>query len=255
MSYVPLIRRVHNSTKSSVEKYQDLFVGSRSLPELIRYELIVTVLQSFPGAAGIYLRDKLYRLLFKSCGKDIFIGRNVTIRVPGRIELGNSIIVDDNAVLDAKGDAACSFIRCGDQVEISRNAILSCKGEGSITMGDFVSIGRNALLSALAKLEIGSYCSIGPYASILASGHDWSDPDTPILLQNRRVQSIVLGENVWIGAHATIMDGVTIGENSIVGVGSVVTKDVPPYRTVAGSPARIVRIREPKREATVDGDQ
>ena len=244
MSASPLLKKISSSSKSPLRKYQELFIGSTGIWDLIRYELLTTFLQSFPGGLGILLRGKLYPLLMKGCGRNVFIGRNVTIRVPRRIQLGNHIIVDDNAVLDAKGDTEDSFIRCGDEVEISRNAILACKGNGSITLGNFVSIGRNTLLSAVAPLQIGDNCSIGPYTAILASGHDWRDPESPVLLQSRPIEKVVIEENVWVGAHTTIMDGVTIGRNSIIGVGSVVTHDIPPYRIAAGAPARIVRIRE-----------
>ncbi len=244
MSYKPLLTQIAARDKSPVRNYQDLFIGSRSPASLIWYELIISFLQSFPGALGIFLRSKAYPRLLKSCGRNILFGRNVTLRVTRRITLGSHILIDDNAVLDAKGDSDSSFIRCGDEAEISRNAILACKGAGSIALGNFVSIGRNALLSARAPLRIGDNCSIGPYACILASGHDWSDPETPILIQDRDVGEIVIGNNVWIGAHATVLDGVTIGDNSVIGVGAVVTHDIPPYRIAAGAPARVVRIRE-----------
>lgn len=242
--YEPLLKRVGDPEKSSVHQYQDLFVGSRSFVDLIRYEVITSLFQSFPGALGILLRAKIYPILFKRCGKNTVFGRNITLRVTKRIALGNSNLVDDNAVLDAKGHRELTFITCGDEVEISRNTILSCKGKGSITIGNFVSIGRNVLISARESIKIGDNCSIGPYSCILASGHDWSDPETPILLQDREVGEIVIEDNVWIGAHVTVMDGVTIGAKSVIGVGSVVTHDIPPYRIAAGSPARVVRIRE-----------
>ncbi|HSM56861.1 MAG TPA: acyltransferase [Candidatus Sulfomarinibacteraceae bacterium] len=247
--------RVTDEKLSPVQRYQDLFVGSRSLPELILYELLTASLQSLPGALGIFLRGACYRLLFRRCGSKLLIGRNVTIRVPRRIELGNGTIIDDNAVLDAKGHPQKSFIRCGHTVEISRNAILSCKQNGCITLGNFVSIGRNVLLSARAPLQIGDNCSIGPYACILASGHDWQDTERPILLQDRAVGPISIGKNVWIGAHVTIMDGVTIGDNSIIGVGSVVTHDIPAYRIAAGTPARVVRIRDNPHQKQPASDQ
>lgn len=241
--YRPLLKQV-SERQSSRQKYQELFIGSTSLGDLILYELITSTLQSFPGALGIFLRSKAYRHLFRYCGRNVLFGRNVTLRVPQRIELGDRILIDENAVLDAKGDPELSFIRCGDEVEVSRNAILACKAKGSITLGNFVSIGRNALLSAFASIKIGDGCAIGPYTTILASGHDWSDSETPILLQHRTIGDIVIEDNVWLGAHVTIMDGVTIGANSVIAVGSVVSHDIPPYSIAAGSPARVVRKRK-----------
>ncbi len=245
MSYVPLIRKVGDKRQSAFTKYQDLFVGSRSLLELLRYELVFSALGSFPGALGIYLRSKAYPWVIRNCGENVFFGRGVTVRAPGRIELAGDVIVDDHAVLDAKGDVNASFIRCGKEVEIGRNSILSCKDVGFISLGNFVSIGRNVLLSSAGGLLIGDNCSIGPYSCLLASGHGWDDPDKPVLLQNRQIKKIVIEDNVWLGAHVVVMDGVTIGKNSIVCVGSIVTQDIAPYRIVAGAPARVIEKRQP----------
>jgi len=239
----PLIQKMGDRSTSSFKKYQELAVGSESIFDFVKYELLMSLFGSFPGALGIYLRSKAIPLLLRKSGKGVLFGRNVTIRVPKRIELGSNVIVDDNSVLDAKGDPGRSFIRCGNDVEISRNTILSCKGQGSINLGNFVSIGRNVLLSAFNELVIEDKCSIGPYCAVLASGHGWEDPETPILLQDRKVGKIVIGENVWLGAHVTVMDGVTIGRNSVVGAGSVVTQDIPPYRIAGGMPARVIARR------------
>jgi acetyltransferase-like isoleucine patch superfamily enzyme/acyl carrier protein len=255
MSYIPLIKRVGAEGQSSFRKYQDLFVGSRSLAELVRYELILSALGSRPGALGIYLRSKAYPRLFKKCGKNVFFGRGVTIRVPGRIELGANVIVDDHAVLDAKGDPKASFISCGNEVEIGRNSILSCKDVGSIWLGNFVSIGRNVLLSSISELVVGDNCSVGPYSCLLASGHGWDDPRKPVMLQNREIKKIVIEKNVWLGAHVVVMDGVTIGENSIIAAGSVVTQDIPPYRIAAGIPARVIAKRDSIDAEGDDGNQ
>jgi acetyltransferase-like isoleucine patch superfamily enzyme len=245
MTYIPLIKKVSDKRQSSFRKYQDLFVGSRSPAELLRYELFLSAFGPLPGALGIYLRSKAYPLLFKKCGKNVFFGQGVTIRVPRRIELGANVIVDDHAVLDAKGDPEASFISCGNEVEIGRNSILSCKDVGSISLGNFVSIGRNVLLSSAGEVVVGDNCSIGPYSCLLGSGHAWDDPEKPVLLQNRQIKKIVIEDNVWLGAHVVVMDGVTIGRNSIISVGSVVTQNIAPYRIAAGSPARVIEKRQP----------
>ncbi len=254
MHYSPLINNIANSRESAFRKYQDLFVGSRSIIELIRYEAVLSLFGSFPGALGLYLRSRAYPLLFKRSGKNVFVGKGVTIRAPKRIELGSNVIIDDNVVLDAKGDPNTSFIKCGNEVEISRNSILSCKGGGSIELGDFVAIGRNVLLSSLKPLIIDNNCSIGPYSCLLASGHGWEDPEKPVALQNREIKKIIIEENVWLGAHVVVMDGVTIGKNSIIAVGSVVTQDIGPYLIAAGTPARVIARRESKDMDTFKSD-
>ena len=243
MSYVPLIKKISDPEKSSFRKYQDLFVGSRSIYDLIKYETMLSILGPMPGALGIFLRSKFYRWLVRESGKNVFFGRSMTIRAPNNIRLGSNLVIDDNVVLDAKGDPDRSWITCGNEVDIGRNTILSGKN-GSIKIGNFVSIGRNVLLSSTKHLQIGNNCNIGPYACILAAGHGWQETDVPIMLQLREVGEIIIEENVWIGAHVTVMDGVTIGSHSIVSAGSVVSQDIPSHTIAAGIPARPIKRRD-----------
>jgi acetyltransferase-like isoleucine patch superfamily enzyme len=90
----------------------------------------------------------------------------------------------------------------------------------------------------LGGIDIGDDVIIGPNVSLITSGH-------PIEPSRRRdgvtAKPIVIGRNVWIAAGATIIGGVTVGENSVVAAGSVVTKDVPPDMLVGGNPAQIIR--------------
>ena len=242
MAYIPLIKKISDAQSTPLQKYQDLFVGSRSIADLIKYEIGIAFLSVLPGGLGIYLRSKAYRRLLSGCGRNVLFGRGVTIRAPNQIRLGSNVIVDDNAVLDAKGDPERSWLVCGNEVEIGRNSILACKN-GAIAIGDFVSIGRNVLLSSISQLKIGSNTTIGPFACILASGHDWRDPDVSVLQQNREVKEIVIEDNVWIGAHVTVLDGVHIGKGCVVGACSLVNGDLPPYTVAYGVPAKAVKSR------------
>ncbi|MCF6404606.1 sugar O-acetyltransferase [Chitinophaga filiformis] len=110
--------------------------------------------------------------------------------------------------------------------------------------GDEISVGRNVFVNQnctfydLGGLEIGDDVMIGPNVSIITTSHSL---DTS---QRRAVtigKPIVIKRNVWIAAGATIIGGVTIGENSVVAAGAVVTKDVPANMLVAGNPARVIR--------------
>jgi acetyltransferase-like isoleucine patch superfamily enzyme len=107
-----------------------------------------------------------------------------------------------------------------------------------IRVGHRVFINQNCTLYDLAEISIGDDVLIGPNVSIISAAH-------PVAPSGRRAyligNPIVIGRNVWIAAGATIIGGVTVGENSVVAAGSVVTKDVPPNTLVAGNPARVVR--------------
>ncbi len=145
--------------------------------------------------------------------------------------------------------------RIGDGVFIAPNAAVFC---------DRLSIGDRTYVAALAyvtgDLTIGADCSINPYAvvrgeirmgdgvrigahsSILGFNHRMST-DLPIHEQGTWSKGITLGDDVWIGSHATILDGVTVGDHVVIGASAVVTKDVPDWAVVAGNPARIIRDR------------
>jgi len=111
-------------------------------------------------------------------------------------------------------------------------------GGADTRVGRNVFINQNCTFYDLGGLDIADDVMIGPNVSIITSGH-------PMEPSQRRsgvvAKPIVIGKNVWIAAGATIIGGVTIGENSVVAAGSVVTHDVPPNTLVGGNPARVIR--------------
>ena len=108
----------------------------------------------------------------------------------------------------------------------------------NIRVGRNVFVNQNCTVYDLGGVDIGDDVMIGPNVSLITSGH-------PIEPSRRRdgvtAAPIVIERNVWIAAGATIIGGVTVGENSVVAAGSVVTKDVPPNTLVGGNPARVIR--------------
>ena len=103
----------------------------------------------------------------------------------------------------------------------------------SIRIGNYVKVSAFSTLIAGIKstIDIGDYTIIGPSVLIASFNHGFESEHTPIRYQpwDDDVRgSITIGKNVWIGGHVVILPGVTIGENSIIGAGSIVTKDIPP---------------------------
>lgn len=108
----------------------------------------------------------------------------------------------------------------------------------NITVGSRVFINQGCTIYDLADVTIGDDVLIGPHVSLITSKH----PVAPSLRRSLLVgRPIHIGDHVWLAAGATVIGGVTVGENSVVAAGSVVTHDVPPNVLVAGNPARIVR--------------
>jgi acetyltransferase-like isoleucine patch superfamily enzyme len=118
----------------------------------------------------------------------------------------------------------------------------------TISLGSDVFLGyRPLLIAAESRIRIGSKVMFGPYVSIVGGNHNTAETGRAMFdVKEKRKQDdadVIIEDDVWIGSHAIILKGVTVGRGGIVSAGAVVTKDVPPYAVVAGSPARLVKFR------------
>jgi acetyltransferase-like isoleucine patch superfamily enzyme len=223
---------------SARQKYAALIVGRPGLAELLKYEFVVTLAQSCPGALGLALRKALYPLILGACGHNVVFGQNVALRHPHKIRIGDNVVIDDNCLLDAKGESN-GGIRIGTGVFIGRNTILSCKN-GDIDIADRANIGFNCELFSASLVSIGADALLAAYSYVIGGDHDFSDPTKSVLEQSRSSAGVTIGAGVWMGAGAKILDGVTIGEHAIVGAGAVVRDDIAPRAIAVGIPARVV---------------
>lgn len=112
----------------------------------------------------------------------------------------------------------------------------------NVGINDGVWIAANQ--NAEGKIFIGNDVLIGPYTVLHSGNHVFTDPGVPIYHQGFKFSSIKIGDDVWIGAHCTVLSGVTIGEGSVIGAGCVVTKDIPPYSIVVGVPGKVIGSRK-----------
>jgi acetyltransferase-like isoleucine patch superfamily enzyme len=225
------------------QKYSALIVGRPGLAALLKYEAVVTAAQWVPGALGLALRKTFYPLLLGSCGRNVVFGQNVALRHPHKIHIGSNVVVDDNCLLDAKGESNRG-IRLGDGVFIGRNTILSCKN-GDIELASEANIGFNCELFSASRVRIGAGVLMAAYSYVIGGDHDFSDPAKSVLAQSRTSAGVTIGDGAWIGAGAKILDGVTLGERAIIGAGAVVREDVPAHAIAVGMPARVVSVRTP----------
>lgn len=115
-------------------------------------------------------------------------------------------------------------------------------GRGAkILLGDNSGIGENSYLVCMDIINIANDVMIGPEVMILTGGHDYHQTDKLLREQEIITKPIIIESNVWIGARAIILPGVTIGSGSIVAAGSVVTKNVPNNTIVGGNPAKVIK--------------
>jgi acetyltransferase-like isoleucine patch superfamily enzyme len=234
--------QLFNTRQSARAKYSALVVGRPGLGALVKHELITLIAQNRPGATGLVLRKVLYPYLLGSCGRNVVFGQNVVLRHPHKIRIGSNVVIDDNCLLDAKGDAN-EGITIGNGVFVGRNTILSCKN-GNIEIADEANIGFNSEIFSASRVRVGPRTLIAAYCYLVGGDHDFSDPTRSILEQTRSSKGISVGEGAWLGAGAKLLDGVTVGDHAIIGAGAVVRDAVPASAIAVGMPARVVATRD-----------
>ncbi len=157
--------------------------------------------------------DFLPRL--KAIGENVVFRRGVTVMFPENLAVGNNVLFN-----------------IGVHIQASRE----------ITIGNDTHFAPYCIL--YGPLHVGDKCAVAAHTVFASIGHGYDQPDVPFVDLPAQSALIVLEDNVWIGANATIIAGVTIGTGSIVGAGAVVTHDVEPFSVVGGVPAALIRKRK-----------
>lgn len=136
-----------------------------------------------------------------------------------------------------------------DNVTVGRHGKIHdyCRllAEKEIRLGDHFFANSFCLLSG--NIEIGNEVMLGPRVTIWGREHETAK-GTSMMSQRKVSKKIVIGDDVWIGAHAVVLKGVTVGNGAVVAAGAVVTKDVPEFAFVAGVPAVVIKYREAGKE-------
>jgi len=131
----------------------------------------------------------------------------------------------------------------GTDVRIARNVYIGVPDKFSIGNSSFINGGTLILAGGAGTITIGNDVLIGPYAILVSGSHRYDLLDRPIRKQGGIYKPIIIEDDVWIGAHAVIMLGVTVGKGSVIGAGAVVTNDIPAYSVAVGVPARVIKSR------------
>lgn len=159
------------------------------------------------------------------------------------IHIGDKLIIDNYVTLECGQDNSC--IKIGDNTIIKQFSIISTHG-GNIEIGKNCSINPFCVLYGLGGLTIGNFVRIATHTVIVPANHIFDDLNVPIKLQGLSKKGVIIEDDVWIGAGVRILDGVTVGQGSVIGAGTVLTKTVEPYSIVVGVPGKVIKNRREK---------
>ncbi len=211
------------------------------IPRYVVEQLMQTVVGWVPSIVGIGLRALLYRTIMSIDGLAA-IEDGVRLRFASQIQLGRGVYLDHGTYIHACRNG----VQIGAETLIMKNAILHVYNfrdlpHAGIWIGERSLIGESCILRGQGGIHIGDDVYLGTLVQVLAVNHVFADTTRPVSTQGITAQGISIANGSWIGSGAIILDGVHIGQNAVVGAGSVVTKDVPDYSVVVGNPARVVR--------------
>ena len=127
---------------------------------------------------------------------------------------------------------------CGKRVRIYPPVVFY--GPEALDMGDDTSVAPYVHIWCGGRVIIGSRCMIGSHAAITSLTHDYNSPE---MWKTIVAKPVIIGDDVWIGSHAVIFPGVTVGNGAVIGAGSIVSRDVPENAVVYGSPASVQTYR------------
>lgn len=205
-------------------------------------ELVVIALVVWlPFSPGRVLRRLMYRTVFARIGTSAHISPGVEFLRADSIEIGNQAKIEPSVRL--RNLSQNSKILIGDGARIDRGVDIKAQGSGRIEIGENTFIGPYTCLAG-EFISIGKHCLIASHSGIYAINHNFADPTCTIQKQGVSYEGIEIEDDCWLGSGVRVLDGVTIGQGSVIGAGAVVTKDIPPYSIAVGVPARAIANRK-----------
>jgi acetyltransferase-like isoleucine patch superfamily enzyme len=178
--------------------------------------------------------------LWKAIGENVIISKKAEITNSYAIELDDGAWIEDHAILAAENGT----IHLGKHTHILPYAFIKTMG-GEIIFGEYCTLNPFCVIYGFSgRVEIGDAVRIATHTVIVPGNHNYEDPDKQIRLQGTESKGIKIGDDVWLGSGARILDGVTIGTGAVVTAGSVVTKSVPEFAVVGGVPAKVIKWRK-----------
>lgn len=189
----------------------------------------------------------LWGLLRLRSNKGVFVHPTAKIKCASKLKFGKNLQIGRNCFIDALSKEGLMFgnnCSLGDYTFIRLTGSLKQIANG-VKIGNNVGLGSHGFYGCgVGSLEIGDDCIFGNYVSIHPENHNYSDPTLPIRLQGVSSSGgVKIGNDCWIGAKATILDGTVIGNHCIVAAGAVVKGKFPDNVIIGGVPAKIIKYK------------
>ena len=183
---------------------------------------------------------------FLKTGRKVFIGSNTKILNASNIRFGNSVTIENNCEIDGYASEKIILGHCvkiGAYSKLISTSHFSKFGKG-LKIGNHSAFGSFTEFGAGGGIEIGDNVIAGSYISFHSENHNFSDTSKLIREQGVNSKGIVLGNNIWVGAKVTFLDGCQVGDNSVVAAGAVVNGIYPPNSIIGGVPAKVLKTIE-----------
>lgn len=175
-----------------------------------------------------------------------FVGKKTKVLSRKQISFGKWLNISHHVILDGLSQGG---ITLGNHVSIGCYTRIECTGSlnylgTGFKCGNNCGLGTNSFYGAAGGIEIGNDVIVGNYVTMHSENHNFNDLSIPIRLQGVNHKGIKIGNNCWIGAKATILDGSIIGNGCVIAAGAVVRGEFPDNVVIGGVPARILKERK-----------
>lgn len=198
--------------------------------------------------SGLFINTLSKRLIMMFRGyfflyQKVFLGKNCKISNKPNIVFRKNVTIEENVIIDGFAKNKLIF---GNNVKIGAFSLITCTSHLSkygtgLIIGNNSAFGRFTEFGAAGGIEIGNDVIAGSYISFHSENHIFSDSTKLIREQGVTSKGLIIGNNVWIGAKVTFLDGSKIGNNCVVAAGAVVSGAFPDNVVIGGIPAKILK--------------
>ena len=180
----------------------------------------------------------------------VFLHPSSKIKCASMISVGGTLVVDRNCYIDA---LSLNGVKFGERCSVGMCTTIMCTssidslGKG-LKIGNKTSLGTHGLWGCAGGIEVGDNCLFGNFVTLHSENHIYADPTKSIREQGVSHKGIKIGNDCWVGAKVTILDGTVVGDGCVIAAGAVVRGIVPPYSVIGGVPAKILKHRVLEKE-------